>query len=328
MSPRAPRSSKRPEPVEEFQVGAPAAWKAAHLCYHREEGLRCRGLTIGFEECYASAAWASCTAAQLRSGTDAALIPRSLRRPRPADEPHAPPSPSCTCGFHAYHARARAEAELERSTRPLVVLEVEVAGSALQYPSGWRFAHQRLRRLSLPGCRACPGGSTLPLTGVVAFFDSAGFDASWRHFPFPREALCYPTCARHAPADGRAVHLGLDELRAGLQVEIELPLPRPRRWFPRRDPRPLGFELPLPQPTRADRSLFCLLLQRPRLLALLQRSRFDELLAADCLQVCASARARDWREHEGLLRALADALPDAERAALLQRSPLARSQLG
>jgi hypothetical protein len=80
--------------------------------------------------------------------------PRRLgRRARPRH--HDAPDLGCTCGFYAFHDRAGAEALL--STRPpvsrlfgLALLEVDLAGTVIEFDRGFRASHQRVLGVGVP----------------------------------------------------------------------------------------------------------------------------------------------------------------------------------
>jgi hypothetical protein len=75
--------------------------------------------------------------------------------------PHTAPEVSCTCGFYAY--RDRRDAETLLATCPpvgrhfgTVVLDVDLAGTIIEYDQGFRSSHQRVLGVQVPAwCLPC-----------------------------------------------------------------------------------------------------------------------------------------------------------------------------
>jgi hypothetical protein len=115
------------------------------------------GLTVGGR--YASEATATC---EVLDGT---LPPprRWWRRRMPA--PHTAPDLGCSCGFYAFRSRERALALL--ADRPPVsrlfgtaLLEVDLAGTVVEFDRGYRASHQRVLGVAVPPwCVPCAAGA-------------------------------------------------------------------------------------------------------------------------------------------------------------------------
>jgi hypothetical protein len=174
------------------------------------------------------------------------------RRPPPT---HAAPDLGCTCGFYALADRGEATELL--ATRPpvsrmfgAVLLEVDLAGTVIEFDRGYRAGHQRVLGVQVPRwCLPCARlGRTVPARRIAGL---AGDDLERacrsdlpQHPPLYRFALAVhnvevvrrldgraalrPVCDAHTPTSPPAaggappstVVLELADLAAGLGTEV------------------------------------------------------------------------------------------------------------
>jgi hypothetical protein len=148
----------------------PSGFKVARLTADPGTGEgRFLGLTLG--GAYAADDLAGC---EVLAGSISP--PRRWGRRR-VPEPHDPPDLACTCGFHAF--RDRAEALELLATRPPVsrmfgpvLLEVDLAGTVVEFDRGYRASQQRVLgvhvpRWCLPCARGGRGRPAVRLAGIA-----------------------------------------------------------------------------------------------------------------------------------------------------------------
>jgi hypothetical protein len=205
------------------------------------------GLTVG--GLYASESVAGCEV------LDGSLPPPRRWWRRTAPEPHTAPELRCSCGFYAFTDVADA-AEL-LSTRPPVgrlfgtaLLEVDLAGTVVEFDRGYRGARQRVLGVELPHwCVPCAAeGAAEPARRVLGLAGSrlaAGLEDETPRLSsvyrlavivhhaallqrLDGRAALRPVCDRHTRAvgdaadgaDGEVVVLELPELAARLGTEV------------------------------------------------------------------------------------------------------------
>jgi hypothetical protein len=146
---------RRPLPSEtRASADRPRGYKVARLVADpRTFGGSFLGLTVG--GLYTSEGTASCEV------LDGALPPPrrwGRRRPPP---PHLAPDLGCSCGFYAF-ARRTAAAELLASRPPVsrlfgtALLEVDLAGTVIEFDRGYRSGQQRVLGVQVPQlCLPC-----------------------------------------------------------------------------------------------------------------------------------------------------------------------------
>jgi hypothetical protein len=165
------------------------------------------GLTVG--GLYGQETAASC---EVLSG--ALPPPRYLGRRAPPAFHHAPDL-SCTCGFYAFHDRCSAVALL--SARPpvsrlfgLVLLEVDLAGTVIEFDRGYRASHQRVLGVQVPPwCVPCATSGNARRARRVAGLAGAPFEEALqadlpRYPPLYRLALSAHHTALLERLGGRA----------------------------------------------------------------------------------------------------------------------------
>jgi hypothetical protein len=181
------------------------------------------GLTVG--GLYGADTSASCEVLQ-----GSLPPPRRLgRRARPRQ--HDAPDLGCTCGFYAFQDRAGAEALL--STRPpvsrlfgLALLEVDLAGTVIEFDRGFRASRQRVLGVGVPPwCVPCATAGRARRAQRFAGLAGRNFEEAChedlpRHPPLYRFALMVhhaalvdrlagraalrAVCDEHTPRDGAA----------------------------------------------------------------------------------------------------------------------------
>jgi hypothetical protein len=169
-------------------------------------------------------------------------------------EPHDAPDLSCTCGFYALHRRGEAT-DLLAARPPVsrmfgpVLLEVDLAGTVVEFDRGYRASHQRVLGVQVPRwCLPCARlGRARPAKRVAGLFGAAleracrsdlpqhpqlyRFALAAHHVEVIRRlegrAALRPVCDEHTAApvsDGSqlqaTVVLELADLAAGLGTEV------------------------------------------------------------------------------------------------------------
>jgi hypothetical protein len=205
------------------------------------------GLTVG--GLYGSETEAGCEV------LDGSLPPprRWWRRTPPS--PHPAPDLSCSCGFYAFKDVADA-AELLASRPPVgrlfgtALLEVDLAGTVIEFDRGFRAAHQRVLGVQLPHwCLPCAAdGASEPARRLLGLAGSRLAEGLDREVPrlssvyrlavivhhaallqrLEGRAALRPVCDLHTAAvgdaadgaDGEVVVLELPELAARLGTEV------------------------------------------------------------------------------------------------------------
>lgn len=205
------------------------------------------GLTVG--GLYGSETEASCEV------LEGSLPPPTRRWRRSLPPPHQAPDLGCSCGFYAFKDVADA-AEL-LSTRPPVgrlfgtaLLEVDLAGTVIEFDRGYRAGRQRVLGVELPRwCVACAAdGAAEPARRVLGLAGSRLAEGLDHEVPrlssvyrlavivhhatllqrLEHRAALRPVCDRHTAAvgdtvdgaDGEVVVLELPELAARLGTEV------------------------------------------------------------------------------------------------------------
>jgi hypothetical protein len=147
------------------------------------------------------------------------------RRPPPA---HDVPDLSCSCGFHAFERRSEAVqllAERPPVSRQFgaVLLEVDLAGTVIEFDRGFRASHQRVLGVQVPRwCVPCAARGQLRAARRVAGLASADFAEELRA-ELPR----YPPAYRVALAVHHQAMLERLAGRVPLRGVCEEHTPRP-----------------------------------------------------------------------------------------------------
>lgn len=237
-------------PVTERRASTerPLGYKVGRLVADPREGGGCfLGMTVG--GLYASDATATCEV------LDGRLPPPRRWGRRVVPAPHRVPDLGCTCGFHAFNSAAAATQLL--AERPPVsrlfgaaLLEVDLAGTVIEFDRGFRAGHQRVLGVQVPRwCVPCAADGVA--LGAQALAGYAGrpleqglreevprFPSVYRlgvavHYASLLERLAgraalRPVCDRHASVHGddaaldgsEVVVLGLPEVAGRLGTEV------------------------------------------------------------------------------------------------------------
>lgn len=220
----------------------PGGYKVARLVLDPEtEKASFLGLTLG--GMYEQEAAAGC---EVLAG---ALPPPRRWGRRTSPPSHEAPDLACTCGFYALRDRSAALELL--ATRPpvsrlfcAVLLEVDLAGTVIEFDRGYRSAQQRVLGVQVPRwCLPCARQGRAVRAERIAGLGGEALSRAChsdlpQHPPLYRAALAAhnaevvrrlggraalrPVCDAHTPVDGadESVALELADLASGLGTEV------------------------------------------------------------------------------------------------------------